>query len=737
MGRFVTLADAIRRWPSGARALLAALCLVVGSAGAGAVAQEPAARQAFGPAPNFIGLPLDAAQPIAAASRLEAAVEYVASEAPPGTVVRQSPAAGAPITADAPLILYVSGPAPTAQIETEPELELQAAPAPAPALTPAPRTPAPRPAPAREAAAEPEAVMTPDITGLTPERAQALAGRIAAQIAIEEGPADADPGLIARQHPRAGAPLPDDGVIFALVSVGKLRAPDLVGQPLAVAEDTLADTPFLLAPPRYVDNTEPEGTIVGQMPPPGVPATSYQTGEGDGFYRLYDWPRPVLNVQVSRGGLIEMPDVIGVEDYRVKLEMEAQGFVVEIERVDSDARQTTVLKQDPQPGAALKKGDVIYLVSARVPPVDAPRPGAAAPEAAAKPIAPSTPPGRTPDLIGIDYNAWALASASALNEGDWFIFPVMERGDPSREGTVLDQSPKPGEPLPADGAVLAVLSAGPGFAVSDRATPSFIGMSEVEAIERGESLGIPVVAVYENEEEVGYYAEIAKITRQLPNPGEPLGLGGDVMVIGVGDEVFVPGDGAADAGAEEGALSPDEEFADEPRSEPAPQAGAIADDQGAGQDRPLDEAAGEGEAAEPAPANRRFEEVMRETQTETPPEPSGAVLGMSRDDLPEPLRTLPGWAFAAAAGLVGLLIVLPIVGGLLRTGSGRAAKQAPAQAPVEASFTVRPVTDLGAAEAGPEGAAGMRFSARATIDPGEVAFEAASSPLDGFEEPGV
>jgi beta-lactam-binding protein with PASTA domain len=280
----------------------------------------------------------------------------------------------------------------------------------------------------------------PEFLGRTETEAGRIAEepRIRLRITTRENPR-VPAGIIFEQRPPAGELLPRDRTVSVTFSTG-YPLPDLVGMHQDQARRVASELNFELAARRtplvnrIVDHVDRQNPAPGTRLPLDNPV-SVVISDG--------WPTPdFLTLGENEASAL-------AEDRQVILR------VVERRR-DRESRPGIVIEQNPPPGALLAPAQPVGVV-----------------------LSASDP---TPRLIGLtEGEAAALAAREDIR--------LNTTGEASREfapGRVAGQSPEPGDPLPADGTLSAVISTG-------WPTPDFVGMTEEEANSAAANIDIALV----------------------------------------------------------------------------------------------------------------------------------------------------------------------------------------------------------------------------------------------------
>jgi len=178
-----------------------------------------------------------------------------------------------------------------------------------------------------------------------------------------------------------------------------------------------------------------------------------------------------LGLGESSAEQVAVPDVIGRTQPEAVTILQAEGFRVKTETGENDqAAENTVFDQDPDAGTKVDEGSEITIV-----------------------VASAAAPVEVPNLIGqMDVDADSQLRALGL------VADFEREDDPDvPAGTVIDQDPEAGEPLPPGSAVRLTVSNGPGSAE----VPDVVGMSAAEAANRLGQAGFTVVEQTEASDE--------------------------------------------------------------------------------------------------------------------------------------------------------------------------------------------------------------------------------------------
>ena len=251
-------------------------------------------------------------------------------------------------------------------------------------------------------------VTVPDVVG---ERSSEAADRLQSrglEVDVEPVRSDDVPrDRVVRQDPRAGEEVDEGSTVTIAVSAGpgEVEVPDVVGDRREAAERELTEAGFKVDVRRAFDDEVERGRVISTSPEPGTVA---ERGSD-------------VALRVSRGPeRVTVPDVTGRSEDDARATLEDAGLQVESDgEASADQDPGTVLRQDPESGAEVERGSTVTIVVAEAP-----------------------PPVSVPDVLELDE-----AEAQAELEGAGFTVRVREEpvDGPDEDGTVLDQTPGPGE----------------------------------------------------------------------------------------------------------------------------------------------------------------------------------------------------------------------------------------------------------------------------------------------------
>ncbi|MEO8105895.1 MAG: Stk1 family PASTA domain-containing Ser/Thr kinase [Actinomycetes bacterium] len=201
------------------------------------------------------------------------------------------------------------------------------------------------------------------------------------------------------------------GVIIAIALLGAgawalfgddtntVPVPNVVGDKLAKAEQTLEDAKFVVKPETQTSDVK-KNTVLTQDPLGDTEADEGST----------------VTLVVSAGPeQVEVPNVVGLaQDVAIQL-VQDEGFRVDTEPVDDDAAALTVTETDPAGGTLQDAGSTVILYI-------------------------STGEVQVPSVVG-DSEATAIAKLEAAG---FNVNPIPQETDSEPPGTVIDQEPAGG-----------------------------------------------------------------------------------------------------------------------------------------------------------------------------------------------------------------------------------------------------------------------------------------------------
>jgi beta-lactam-binding protein with PASTA domain/predicted Ser/Thr protein kinase len=297
------------------------------------------------------------------------------------------------------------------------------------------------------------------------------------------------------------------GLLVAAILIGLL-----VG--LALTRDTTTDVPnvtnkqlefaiaqlerkgFEIGEETYVNRTVPRNTVLEQDPLPG-------SAEEDCSFLTFFCSKPKVDLTISAGpGSAEVPSTAGQTEEEAREALEAAGFQVSVERLNSDSVEPgLVIHSEPGGGSTATKGSTVVLFVSRGPKLT-----------------------KVPVLVGTQREVAVQRLRSRGLEAS-----VSEEESSSPKGQVIRQSPDAGTEVEPGSAVAIVVSKGE-KEEEQAQVPNVIGKERREAVELIRAAGF-TPSVEEEETEVP--GQVGRVTDQFPPPGSE-GEPGDTVTITVG-----------------------------------------------------------------------------------------------------------------------------------------------------------------------------------------------------------
>ena len=237
--------------------------------------------------------------------------------------------------------------------------------------------------------------------------------------------------------------------------VRQVEVPDVVGETLEDATQTLEGLGFEVTSTNEPNDEFDEGEVFDQTPDDGE-----KVDEGS-----------TVTLRVSGGGeLVKVPGVIGQTLEDAQTAIEAAGFRVRVEsREDDDAEENEVVDQEPSPQTEAPSGSEVTLFV-------------------------NTAPG---SIDVRDVRGRTEADATSLLEDDGFVVTVKQQADDGiAEGRVIGTEPPAGSSRPRGSTITLVVSSGP--EAQNATVPPVVGLSEANATSVLENAGF-VVDVQEQE----------------------------------------------------------------------------------------------------------------------------------------------------------------------------------------------------------------------------------------------
>jgi beta-lactam-binding protein with PASTA domain/predicted Ser/Thr protein kinase len=279
------------------------------------------------------------------------------------------------------------------------------------------------------------------------------------------------------------------GLLIGLLATrdAKTEVPNVTGKQLEFAISQLERKGFGVGEEKFVERQAPKNTVLEQDPLPG-------SAEEDCSFLTLFCSKPKVDLTVSAGpGRGEVPSTNGLSAAAAKKKLEAAGFDVAIQRINSSSvEEGQVVFSEPRGGDSATHGSTVTVFVSRGPKL-----------------------AKVPVLVGTQRRV-----AVQQIRGRGLTPSVSEEESSSPAGEVIRQSPSAGTQVEPDSAVAIVISSGRREKVAE--VPNVIGQERRQAVEAIRSAGLtPNV----EEEETEVPSQVGRVIDQFPPPGSKLAPG--------------------------------------------------------------------------------------------------------------------------------------------------------------------------------------------------------------------
>ncbi|HEX6595451.1 MAG TPA: Stk1 family PASTA domain-containing Ser/Thr kinase, partial [Acidimicrobiales bacterium] len=202
-----------------------------------------------------------------------------------------------------------------------------------------------------------EDVVVPGVVGQSQEQAQRTLNDAGLRAEIRNSPdASNEPGRVLDQDPDEGARVERNSKVVLTVAgaAEQIEVPNVVGQRLAAARDTLEDAGFTVTTRDEPDDDAPQGEVTAQSPRARERA-----------------PRgSAVQLTVSSGrARVQVPSLFNVPESEAASQLRDLGFDVErVLTADASVASGRVVRTEPGAGTPLEKGSTVTLVVSSGPP---------------------------------------------------------------------------------------------------------------------------------------------------------------------------------------------------------------------------------------------------------------------------------------------------------------------------------------------------------------------------------
>ncbi|HEX8691799.1 MAG TPA: PASTA domain-containing protein [Longimicrobium sp.] len=196
-------------------------------------------------------------------------------------------------------------------------------------------------------------VRVPNLAGRPLDEAGALLRRARlARGAVDSAGSDRAAGTVVRQSPAAGAEVAPGTAVRLTLAQGRVRVPDLAGRPLDEAGALLRQARLARGAVDSAGSDRAEGTVVGQSPAAGAEVA----------------PGTAVALTLAQPRLVLVPDVVGDPAAAAARDLEAAGLRAGgVDTVESTDAAETVVRQSPAAGTRVRAGTVFTLGVSRGP----------------------------------------------------------------------------------------------------------------------------------------------------------------------------------------------------------------------------------------------------------------------------------------------------------------------------------------------------------------------------------
>jgi len=288
---------------------------------------------------------------------------------------------------------------------------------------------------------------------------------------------------------------------LAVTSESSTNVPNVTGESRSAATTRLELNGFPVGEPNEVQSQAPRNTVLEQDPLPG------EAEEDCSFFSLF-CSKPTIKLTISTGpGSSAVPRVSSFTEQKATQTLEAAGFQVDVQRVNSSAvEEGVVINSEPAGGRSATNGSTVTINVSKGPKLI-----------------------KVPVLVGAQRDV-----AAERIRGRGLEPSVSEEESSAPQGQVISQSPDAGSRVESGSTVSIVVSKGE----KQAKMPNVIGKERREAVELVRAAGlVPVV----EEEETEVTGQIGRVVDQFPPPRQQLAPGSEVtLVVGRKSAVVEP-----------------------------------------------------------------------------------------------------------------------------------------------------------------------------------------------------
>jgi eukaryotic-like serine/threonine-protein kinase len=291
---------------------------------------------------------------------------------------------------------------------------------------------------------------------------------------------------------------------LALTRDTTTKVPGVTGNQLNVAITLLEQKGFSVGEVIRVQRDAPANEVLEQDPPASPPEASL-----DCAFITFFCSKPEVTLTVSSGpGSGKVPSVAGESEEVATQKLEAAGFEVAVERVNSDSVESgQVIRSEPGGGQTATNGSTVTIFVSR-----------------------------GPKLVAVPVLVGSQRETAVQRIRSHSLTPsVSEEESSEPKGRVIRQSPDAGSKV-EPGATVSIVVSGGEEEKEQAKVPNVIGKERREAVEALRAAGL-TPSVEEEETEIA--GQVGRVIDQFPPPGseeEP----GTTVTITVGKRAAAP-----------------------------------------------------------------------------------------------------------------------------------------------------------------------------------------------------
>jgi len=282
---------------------------------------------------------------------------------------------------------------------------------------------------------------------------------------------------------------------LALTRDTTTKVPGVTGNQLNVAITLLEQKGFTVGEVIRVQRDAPANEVLEQDPPASPPEASL-----DCAFLSFFCSKPDVTLTVSSGpGSGKVPSVAGTSEEEATRKLEAAGFEVAVERVNSESVEAgNVISSEPGGGSTATNGSTVTLFVSRGPKLT-----------------------KVPVLVGAQREVAVQRLRSRGLEAS-----ISEEESSEPKGQVIRQAPDAGSEVEPGAAVSIVVSKGE-KEEEQASVPNVIGSERRQAVEAIRAAGLtPAV----EEEETTVPSQNGRVLDQFPPPGSEQKPGATVTI---------------------------------------------------------------------------------------------------------------------------------------------------------------------------------------------------------------